>query len=52
MDLTEQKISGLNEICIEDSLNAAALKLNIKAGANNINQEGGKLTIYVDKAQA
>lgn len=49
MNLTNQKVSGINEISLQDSLNAAALGLKIKVGADTVAPEGNELIVYVDK---
>lgn len=49
MNLTDQKVSGINEINLQDSLNAAVLGLKIKVGIDTIEPEGNDLIIYVDK---
>ena len=48
MDLTNQKVSGTNSISLQDSLNAAALGLKIKAGANVVAPQDDDLIVYVD----
>lgn len=49
MDLTNQKVSGINEINLQDSLNAAVLEMKIKVGEDTVAPEGDDLIIYVDK---
>lgn len=49
MNLNEQKISGVNQICLNDSLNASLLRLYVKLNDETINQESNDLIIYVDK---
>lgn len=48
MDLTNQKVSGTNSVSLQDSLNAAALGLKIKAGANVVAPQDNDLIVYVD----
>lgn len=48
MDLTNQKVSGTNFVSLQDSLNAAALGLKIKAGANVVAPQDNDLIVYVD----
>ena len=49
MNLTDLKISGVNEISLTDSLNAALLGIKIKMGAQSVAPESDDLIIYVDK---
>lgn len=49
MDLTDQTVSGANEICLTDSLNASLLKLNVKMGATTVTPSSNDLIVYVDK---
>lgn len=49
MNLTNQSVSGTNEISLQDSLNAAALGIKIKMGATSVAPNENDLIIYVDK---
>lgn len=49
MNLTDQKVSGTNEVSLQDSLNAAALGIKIKMGATTTAPSENDLIIYVDK---
>ena len=49
MNLTNQSVSGTNEISLQDSLNAAALGIKIKMGATSVAPNENDLVIYVDK---
>lgn len=50
MSLTEQTISGANEISLTDSLNASLMKLKVTLGASATQTKEGDLLICVDKA--
>lgn len=49
MNLTEQTVSGTNEVYLQDSLNASLLKLKVMMGTNTTVPEGNDCFIYVDK---
>lgn len=49
MNLTEQTVSGTNQVSLQDSLNAALLKLKVTMGANSVAPTESDLLIYVDK---
>lgn len=49
MNLTEQTVSGTNEVCLHDSLNASLMKLKVTMGANTTQPEISDLLIFVDK---
>lgn len=49
MDLTEQKLSGINEIHLTDSLNAALLEIKLKRLESTVAPNSNELVIYVDK---
>ena len=50
MDLTDQTISGTNEICLNDSINTSLLKLKVKMTADTVIPSSNDLIIYVDKS--
>lgn len=50
MNLTEQTVSGSNEINLQDSLNASLMKLKVTIGANTVVPDESDLLIFVDKA--
>ena len=39
MNLTDQTVSGTNEVSLQDSLNASLLKLKVTMGANTVAPE-------------
>ena len=49
MNLTEQTVSGINEVSLQDSLNASLMKLKVTMGANAAAPEESDLLIFVDK---
>lgn len=51
MNLNEQKLSGVNQIHIVDSLNASLLKLRINLNSDSIIPDSNDLIIYVDKKE-
>lgn len=50
MNLTEQTVSGTNQVSLQDSLNASLMKLKITMGANVTQPADADLYVYVDKA--
>lgn len=52
MNLTEQTVSGTNEVSLQDSLNASLFKLKVTMGANTVAPEDTDCFIYVDKASS
>lgn len=48
MDLTNQKVTGLNSVSVQDSLNAALLEIKITAGASVVAPQDNDLIVYVD----
>ena len=48
MNLTDQKVSGVDEISLQDSLNAAVLGIKIKMGATTVAPNSDDVIIYVD----
>ena len=50
MNLTEQTVSGTNQVSLQDSLNASLMKLKITMGANVTQPNDADLYVYVDKA--
>lgn len=50
MNLDNLKLSGVGEIHLTDSLNAALLKLNVKLNSSSVAPNSNDLFIYVDKA--
>lgn len=50
MNLTEQTVSGSNEINLQDSLNASLMKLKVTMSANTVVPDESDLLIFVDKA--
>lgn len=52
MNLTEQTVSGTNEVSLQDSLNAALLRLKVTAGADTVAPENNDVIVYVDKASS
>lgn len=48
MDLTNQKVTGLNSVSVQDSLNAALLEIKITAGADVVAPQDNDLIVYVD----
>ena len=48
MDLTNQKITGLDSVSVQDSLNAALLEIKITAGASVVAPQVDDLIVYVD----
>jgi len=49
MNLTDQIVSGIDEINLQNSLNAALLELKVTMGANTVAPSGNEMIIYVDK---
>lgn len=49
MNLTEQTVSGTNQVSLQDSLNASLMKLKVTMGANTVAPEESNLLIFVDK---
>ncbi len=49
MNLTEQTVSGTNQVSLQDSLNASLMKLKVTMGANTVAPEESDLLIFVDK---
>ncbi len=49
MNLTEQTVSGTNQVSLTDSLNASLMKLKVTMGANTVAPEESDLLIFVDK---
>ena len=52
MDLIDQTVSGVNEICLTDSINASLLKLTVKMDVNTVVPSSNYLIVYVDKASS
>lgn len=52
MNLTEQTVSGNNQISLQDSLNAALLKIKVAMTASTIAPIGNNLIVYVDRADS
>lgn len=50
MNLTEQTVSGTNQVSLQDSLNASLMKLKITMGADTVAPAESDLLIFVDKA--
>lgn len=50
MNLTEQTVSGTNQVSLQDSLNASLMRLKITMGANVAQPADADLYVYVDKA--
>lgn len=49
MNLTEQTVSGTNQVSLQDSLNASLMKLKVTMGANTVAPNISDLLIFVDK---
>lgn len=50
MNLTEQTVSGTNQVSLQDSLNASLLKLKVTMVANSTAPTDNDAIVYVDKA--
>lgn len=50
MNLTEQTVSGINQVSLQDSLNASLMKFKITMGENVTQPYDADLYVYVDKA--
>lgn len=49
MNITDQTMSDINEICLNDSLNASLLKLKVQMIEDTITTDSNDLIVYVDK---
>ena len=49
MNLTEQRITGNDQIYLSDALNASLLELKLKKVVNTISPDIADLKIYIDK---
>lgn len=52
MDLTDQIVSGTNEISLQDSLDAALLEIKVKMVTSTVAPSGNDMIIYVDKSSS
>ena len=50
MNLTDQTVSGTNQVSLQNSLNASLMKLKVTTSANTTAPTDNDCFIYVDKA--